>query len=277
MPKQKCLSQIILLVTIAIFFSGCAVKNALFDETGLSYKDYDLKIPTENKTTALFINENWRVGNWALDNISKKWKRKTGPEYKGYVFEDLNDDGNEQTIKNFYSDLELVNKKNDARIIVDTRPIPKSKADTNMEVFLSNFAENTSGSVSWLTSHGYTDASVRERTYATKIISSKTFEIKTHDAVVAIIEQADLNQLKLDPNHRSRMIAVLLVRIDDFKKVKEYRGRMSWYEVYPGILVIVLRTKPQYFDKLQNDFYYFVNGIKLNGTSTNVPRLSLGD
>jgi hypothetical protein len=230
-------------------------------------------VPVTNDP-ADFVNVDWRTENWEYDEIYKVWQKKLHEKYRGDVKADLDGDDEPETIKRYHYDLELSHLVTEANIQVDVTVLPQSKQRTRMDVFLANFIDNISGGRSWYEKYRYTGKTKVSRTYASKLIVSREFKIGENDAVLATIELADLNQLELDPDHRSGVITILLVRLNDYV----FRPRTAYLfqkQAFPAILTVMLYSRPEHHAELKPDFYALTKAIRLNGKSLDVPALEI--
>lgn len=264
------LKLFVFLPLISLMLSGCASSLFTLDNSGLVYKDYPLKVLTDSGQKVEFINSDWSLENW---KEASSWTRKTGKNFKSNVHVDLDEDGDAELVKTFYSDLELVNKVNNAQIFFDLTPISKNKESTEMDFFLDNFVENNASNTAWLKSDRFTGAAISEKSYATKIIGRETFSFQGHDGVIGIVERADLNQLKLDSEHRSEIMAVMFLRVDDIHL--EFTAKQNHPLKYPGIITALLVSKPKYFQEVKADFYSLIKQIEIDGEKLLVPGVKI--
>ena len=253
-----------------LLLAGCASSPLSLKNEGLIHNEYPLKVSTKTGEKVEFVSADWMINNWKYDSVRKAWHRKMGSPFEGKVSIDLDDDGVVEVVKDYYLDLELTNTRNNAKIYVDLMPIPRSKKNLEMDFFLDNFVETNSSNVAWLETTRFSHNEVAEKSYATKIVEQKTFSGNGYDGIVSIVERADLNQLKLDPKHRSDTIAILFLRLDDAHKQIVRNGKV---ERYPSVLTVFVVAKPKYFDGVKSDFYSLTKAIRLKGKQLNIPDL----
>lgn len=266
---MKIISYLLAAVSIS-FLVGCASSPFSLDRGGLKHDEFPLAVTRNENDKFGFISDEWKIKNWKFDSTRKAWFRKRGDQFQGKISIDLNDDGSAEVVKDYYSDLELVNRRNNAKIFLDLMPIPLNKKHVEMDFFLDNFVETNSSNVAWLETTRFSHNEVAEKSYATKIVDQKTFAGNGYDGIVSIVERADLNQLKLDPKHRSDTIAILFLRLDDAHKQIVRNGKV---ERYPSVLTVFVVAKPKYFDSVKSDFYSLTKAIRLKGKQLNIPDL----
>ena len=267
-----------IILASVLLISGCASSPFLLDQHGLKHKEYPLLVKTKNYEETGFINSNWMIKNWKYEPGFKVWSRKSGKQFEREISIDLDDDGYKEIVKHYYLDLELVNKKNDAKIYFDLMPIPKNKGTLDIGFFLDSYVERNSSNVSWFESDRFSLGSVSEKSYATHVLDKKTFSGDKYEGIVAVVERADLNQLKLNPDHRSDRILVMFIRSNDIHKetISKGNGKVKTKK-YPGIISTVLVTKPKYFDEMKADFYLLTESIVLNSDALTIPDLALSE
>lgn len=246
----------------ALTLVGCTASLATLNSDGLKYDNNSISVQYTDKVNSRFINDFWQVENWTFSTEFKKWNRKNGDKYKGIVKRDLDEDGTSEQVSSYYTELELRHVSNDAQIFVDLTILPKTKRNTHVEVFLSYFAENLSGQISWHREFNHERLLNEGRTYASKIITQRRAKIGGNDAIVATIELANLDQLKLDSSHRSMLVSVAMIKID---KVVDNTNGIS--KTRPAILSVVLQSRPDVHEECYQDYEYFLQQIKIDGAS----------
>ncbi|MBN2524747.1 MAG: hypothetical protein JXR76_00035 [Deltaproteobacteria bacterium] len=250
--------------------AGCTSSLVTLDSSGLKYTRNNINIDFTNAESSRFIGDNWEVDNWEYNNTSHKWKRKGGSKYKGTV-EYLDDDGDVINSEEYYTELTLRHRRNDSQIYVDLTIMQDSKSEIDVDVFLSNFVERLSGKTTWYKFSEYGHHFNDSRTYASKITRQQKIKIGSYDAILATIELANLEQLKLDENSRSEKVSVLLVKIPEFATDKvtspanPKAGIEIQYELKSAVLAVVLSARPVDHDSVYRDFVAFLEHINFNG------------
>jgi hypothetical protein len=247
-----------------IFNMGCnSASLAIIDTAGLRYENVPISIDFTNQEKQSFINDNWLVENW--QHGSGQWERKDGDEYRGVMLRDLDDDGNLEKEKVYFTELELRHQINDSKIYVDLAVLPNSKRNTKIDVFLSNFVEQLSGKTTWYKQSVYGKPENETRTYAAKIIEQQYLDKGNYSGILVTIELANLDQLKLDPNHRSEIVSVLLLRVDDYIGENvgyNDNGSYVFGDKRAAIFTTVLFSRPDDHLTSYKDFLSFIDSIK---------------
>jgi hypothetical protein len=260
-----------LVLVFSVFAMAGCMRFVKLDDKGLNYTNNDLKVAPSAKTPADFVGVDWQIGNWIYDGTYKVWQRKYIEKYKREVRLDLNGDGKSEFIKKYNKDFELVHAVTEAKMQIDVAVLPRCKARTAMDVFLANFVETISGGFSWYAKKRYSGNKAKSRVFAVKLIDAQEFKIGDNDAIIASVELADPAQLKLDPNQRTGVITLLLVRVNKFVFRSEDAFKTG-KNLYPAMLTVMLYAKPKYYDEMLPDFYTLIDSIKLNGEKLEVPK-----
>ncbi|MCP4195889.1 MAG: hypothetical protein GY762_01960 [Proteobacteria bacterium] len=242
------------------------------DNKGLNYTNNDLTVVPSAKTPVDFVSVDWQIDNWNYDETYKLWQRKYIEKYKREVRSDLNGDGKNEFIKKYNKDLELVHAVTEAKMQIDVTVLPRRNSSTAIDVFLGNFVETISGGFSWYAKKRYSGSKAKSRVFSVKLIDTQEFKIGDNDAIIASVELADPAQLKLDPNQRTGVITLLLVRVNKFVFRSEDAFKTG-KNLYPAILTVMLYARPKYHDEMLPDFYTLIDSIKLDGEKLVVPKL----
>jgi hypothetical protein len=261
MPKREDLMNDRWLgIALAISVLGCSEvpQNARLVETGLQNVKQGYGIDFEDRTDCRFL-ANYMIENYYGDCKEKKFFLRTGPAYEGKISVDWNNDGTEVRFPAYFYDLKLHHIQNAGEIWVLSREIPPHLANTLVDVFLDNYVENLSGLNVEVSRTPFNYVKITERKNATKIISKQSTKIGKYPGIIATIEIANLNQLRLDPNHRSGMMRVLIAKIDG--KIGGTDGIVDGHMVIMPperagkvLLVVGYYNTPQFFEQGLPDF-----------------------
>ena len=268
--RYSLLAKTILIMSV-FAMAGC-MRFVKLDDKGLNYTNNNLKVVPATKAPVDFVSLDWQIDNWLYDKTYKIWQRKYVEKYKREVNVDLNGDGKNEFIKKYNKDLELVHAVTEAKMQIDVAVLPRSKSNTAMDVFVTNFADTISGGFSWYAKTRYSGRKAKSRVFAVKLVDTQEFKIGDNDAIIASVELADPAQLKLDPDRRNRIVTLLLVRVNKFA----FRSEDSFKtgkNLYPALLTVMLYARPKYHSEMLPDFYTLIESIRLNGEKLVVPKL----
>lgn len=250
---------------------GCAGAVAELDANkGLVHQKCDLVIHFKDASDREFIDEHWAIDNWrkylkqTASSKTDAFARKDGRDYLGRIRIDMNNDGNAEVYPIYFSDLELTHKENNGYIWVNARELPEHLGSTKAEVFLRNYAESLSGTEFQPRNGAFSVSGGASRGFATKIIEEDKIEFGQWSGVIATIEVARLEQLRLDPEHRYGFVRVLFVVIDPFEKMFDEMAS-SLPRSGKGLLMVGYFNSPDYFRENLEDFYEFLGQFSVGG------------
>jgi hypothetical protein len=190
---------------------------------------------------------------------------------------DLREGGDNQThppVDQPAFDVLLKQRYTGAQLWMRTEILPQSYAQRTLESLVAPYAEQLSGTafvgVSISTGSrsffGSTSVAVSagvSRAYATKIVSSGPTKVGDRDAYEAVIELANLDQLRLDPASRSSILHVVFVNVDYRVFQSNLDGVVVWGR---AIVVLGYSAPPAAYDKSHDDFARFREAVLLGPT-----------
>jgi len=188
------------------------------DEKKKSLMGEDWKLETHRRVTAARSNAMGSAsepgssspdpGPGRTDSITKL-ERKTGYEFS-YELDFDDDDKTDANVKLPGPDLLLLNKRTSARLEVATVLLDERLAQKELRVLLNEIVESGNGTHSIFTGVKKGTAAVHKH-YAARLVESAEASLGGQSGLVATIEQANLDELELNPNalwRRSRLFLV---------------------------------------------------------------------
>jgi hypothetical protein len=206
--------SICLLIASLSLLVGCATGNGSFREDGFHHADYPYIIRYSSPATREFVSSEWRIDNYVLGDDGRPKSAKNVAPYYGTQSVDLDGDGKPEKDDVYFFDLKLDDKKTSATIWVQTIPLGPNEAERDLRVLMDEYVEGVSGTGFYAVGPIWPDdkREVRLKSYAAKVTESAPAKVSGLEAFQATIELANLDQMKLDPQSRSSIARVLLVR-----------------------------------------------------------------
>jgi hypothetical protein len=262
-----------LLFFFALFLSACAAPSQVrFETDGLHYRSGGLAVAFRDPARFAFVPGPWRLDNWVL-GYGNTISPRSGPRFEGDLLIDLDGDGRAETCKSFFADIELRNVETEGSIWVFMRELPGFRKQVSLDVLLEEYADGLTyqerertGSINF-----WTVTTATTRSYAARIVSREHVKLGPYDAVLATIETANLEQLKLDPRSRDGYLRLLIARIPAF-----WTGDYTCSAFFPhsgvGILRVGYFEGPAYFEKGLPAFDAFLTQFRANGKPIEIVR-----
>ncbi len=266
------LTSILCLFVVSCMSIEVAKSRVSFVESGLVHDNNAYEIKFSKASKLQFINSDWIIDNWYLEKGEAKTpQRRIGPKHKGVVYMDLSGNGVLSEEKTYFYDLELKNRKTSGSIWVNSFGLPSRMNKTLLDVFLQNYAESISGSDFWLSRGVIGKRPAQEtKTYATQVVEKRNISFGPYKALIATISIANIDQLRMDPNHRHGTIRIMIMRIRgpyEHKTKSVVQGvtihRKTKHE--NGFLVIGYFNSPAYYETNLQDYYRFLGQFRFNG------------
>lgn len=255
----------------ALFFAastaslgGCIPTTGTFAVDGFHDKVLPYKVHYWDAHAKQFLNDDWKVDNFVANDDGTLGDPKTTNDYRGPQKLDLAGDGTLEKVRVYYFDLKLDNKKTNAVIWVQTIPLGRDRAERNLKNLAEDYAEALSGSGFYAT---VTDPETREvrgrtKTFAARLLDGKDTKLGGFDAYDARLDLANVDQLRLDPNARTSMIRIVLVR------PPYLIGWGADHKPTPALIRIGYQASPGDFEAGLPDFERFLSLLELAPTQT---------
>jgi len=253
---------------------GPASRDEFFwNEHGYYNRISNYVVRYSNETEHLFVNDNWVVDDYeaTCDTFSGEGKcfyeRKKGKAYYGVTLVDRDEDGTPEIERDYFFDLKLRNKRHNGVIWVSSSELPRAHTETLLDVFLDNYVDSLSGTELQLAGDPFGYAQIKQRKFATRVGDRGPAKLGPHDAVIATVTIADLDQLKLDETHEYAKLRVLVARVPSksrrrvTKVVETMQGPVERSLVVDtsgkSLLVVGYFNTPAYFAEDLPDFEAF--------------------
>jgi hypothetical protein len=271
---------------------ACQPKRPAFASRGYLHERYALEVLAPSGDGAL-LPPSWRLDNYYIktpstpgagvsaeaepqasapaDSTSLKYLRpKTSDEYTTRYELDYDGDGEwDMTVKEPTFALRFLHSQHDGRIFVRTMPLSVDQGEKRLDVLLHRYVEHMAGAGYELVEMNEERTAVIEKRYAAVLVGERPIRLANQDAHLALIDVANLDQIKVDPTARKERVEILLAHTPF---VYETRRRSTATEPrtlvsFPVLLVIGYVNQPEYFAEGQKDFHDFANRLAIAGAS----------
>jgi hypothetical protein len=162
------------------------------------------------------LGGDWRLDNLTWDDTSSGWVQKPGGAYRATREQDKNGDGSisvdERNEEGIY-DLKYVNTHDGGVIWTKAHPMLLSRASLDLDVMLENYAELLSGEGTYWASSIFSTESLKTRKYVSFVVERTPIQVGPNLGVSAVIELAETERLRLDPNFRSSRLKIVLTKM----------------------------------------------------------------
>lgn len=210
-------------------------------------------------TNAGPLNEaEWTLDNYQVGPDGVPSSLKHGETAKVQI--DANDDGRYESTGSYPStDLRYVNLKDDGAIAVRTIPVSADLREKDLELLLRRWVDSMSGQDAmtlYIQSQQLRLGGAQ--THSSRIVSHAPGKLSGYEAHYARVEVANIEQMKLDPNHREALIDVVLARTD-------YVWSAAGGALFPVYFFATYRDHPDFFDRHAATFEAFLKQLSLAG------------
>lgn len=262
------------LFIFSIMFMGCIASIANIVDNGLVHKRHGYTVPFTDSAAQNFLGESWIVDNFKKPTRMGSWSRKQGDRYTTIICVDPDDDGTCSEAKVHSAALELMNKETGGWIWMDSTGLMEKHQNRKLDVILDEYVASLAGSQWWRSFGrvgfwGSTVSGSKGKEYSARITESERCTVGSYPAMIATVELARNEQLKLDSNARERIIRILIARTDGMVSRCDERDFCS---DEPGkvLLTVGYSENPRYFETNLQSYYKFLNTIRFdNGQPAN--------
>ena len=250
-----------------VLLVGCgAGKPPAFTPQGYQQPDHKYRISYVDANAQRVMSSNWRVDNYFRD-LDNELVPKEDDIYETEFEFDLDDDGKpDKTEELAVYDLRFVHLRTAG--VVWIRSIPVSQYDGNkaLDVFLQNYLDSVAGAGFEVARFGKI-TQLTEKRYAPHLVSSAPATVAGKEALVSVVEIANVDELQISPAARRKRIKIVLIRPGFSYPVTFYLGMGASTVNFPVILVAVYANQPDYFEQNLPDFDSFLGRVEIGGVS----------
>jgi hypothetical protein len=213
-----------LAVCLALIYTaaGCvatASSGGAFKDSGYQQAVYGYAVAYRDPANKTLVGSEWQIDNYRYDSAFKAYTEKVGDEYVAVRAEDINGDGtvadSERKLETIF-DLRFINKANGGVIWVKAHPFLPEQAERSLEVLLDGYADSLSGTGRYAQGSFFSLEHSKERNYTTFLTDRNLVQLGGKPALSGSIELAEVDRLRNDPNHRSGMLRLVMVKIRCF-------------------------------------------------------------
>jgi hypothetical protein len=209
-------SKLAVLLGLCSLAGACATGKTAFGPTGYEQLDFHYQIAYTQPTNQRVLRGEWRLDNLTYDDRANEFVHKKGPDYRWTREEDTDGDGtisrNERYEEGIY-DLKYVNARDRGVIWTKAHPLLLNRAGQDLDVILESYADQLSGEGLYAAGTVFSAETVKARKYVSFLVERAPIQIGPNLGVSAIIELAESERLRLDPNHRSTRLKIVLTKM----------------------------------------------------------------
>ncbi|MEZ4376044.1 MAG: hypothetical protein R3B07_34885 [Polyangiaceae bacterium] len=258
-----------LIALLALGGTACVSrhKQPLFDAQGYRNKLYHYQV--RNLGVGALMSNDWLLDNYFADRrLVGRIKPKPGADYRVTFHLDTNGDGlpDKRREEQRY-DLRFIHRSNAGVIWLRTLPIATSLAQTEPRVLMQEFVDGMAGTAYTSVGLGKTSVLVEGERLAARMIDAQPNRVGGAEAFEAIVEIANVDQLKLDPNARRKLAKLVIIRTNF--QYGDKRGK------WPVLMTAGYANFPEDFGKSLPDFDSLLSRIELGGLAQYTPRAHL--
>jgi len=204
---------------VASLTVGCAETGSTWNAAGYQQSVFGYAVAYRDAKARAMAGPDWQVDNYRLDSTTNQWEEKTGADYMAYREQDLNQDGTISTgerVEEAIFDLRLTNKRNNGVLWSKAHPLLFEQSDRDLDVILDNYVDALAGNGLYARGSLFGVERTKARNFTTFLVSKTIGRIGGRDALLGTIEIAEVDRLKQDPNHRTGVVRLALVKIRCF-------------------------------------------------------------
>lgn len=160
-------------------------------------------------------------------------------------------------------DLVFVNKRTNARLEVATILLDTLLEQKELRLLLDDVVQGGNGTRSLFVGFGRAATGVQKR-FGSRLVDSQLAKLDGKAGLVATIEYANLDQLELDPEARSRRTRLFLMRAP-FDYYTTRGGSDARYHRYRVLMLVEYSNTPEDFDEQYPEFLRLMSKLHLLG------------
>ena len=251
-------------IVFGFYGLACApsARGALGPE-GFSHNDYAYRVVAQKDGS--FLPESWKLDNYY--GGSGALKPKAGKEW--IVEYSLDSDGDEEAdfkVEELIYDLRFEHLEHDGVIFLRTIPISADMKQKKLSVLMERYVEGIAGAGYEVVTLNSQSQLLVEKRYAAAIVAKSPTKLAGRDAYVALLDVANVDQLKIDPNARKERVELVLLHTD-FGYITTSNNQTVKSATFPVIMFAGYANKPEEFEAGQKDFHDFLGRIEIDKRS----------
>jgi hypothetical protein len=210
-----------------VLLSNCA-KTATIGPTGFDQPNFQYRLNYQDAARGVFFGPDWQLDNYFLEG--GRLKAKKGPEY--VAMREIDEDGDGtvsqwEKKEEFIYDLRFVNVHDDGILWIKAHPLSQQSVQKDLDVLLNNYADGLSGTGLYAQSNLFSVERVKARQFTSFVVSKQPVTVGNNTGLVGVIELAETERLRLDPQYRSAKIKIAIARFAYYEPIGRY-GSGPW-------------------------------------------------
>lgn len=249
-----------------VFLSTACVSTGKLDSQGFTHDKLGYSLSFEKPNEKVFIPSSWTLETNSQGQSSPKDNSTRRLEVKSYS-------GHQDTI--MVQDLDLVFKHRETNgvIAVQSAPLGEKAAYKKLPILAKDHVELMSG----LYYASLTEDRTRighGKNLVTNIVEGRSGSMGTAETYEAVVDVANAEQLKLNPEHRLMRYKMVMIRPKAPEGWKDLRGVYGKKvppedryieETYPALIVLTYAMDHAFYQDYLPDFEALVRRFKLRG------------
>jgi hypothetical protein len=210
-------------VTLSVTLcSGCSPGRGSLAPEGYHQTLYGYEVRSESGSVL--------GSDWLLDSHQDDGREKSEGIYKTSYEIDWQDTGRYSPEEQLTYDLRFRHRATNAVVWLTTFPVSTTLAETKLNVQMHDLVDRMAGG-RFEIAELKPESVVREARFATKIVAEGPATLAGKEAKVATIDIANLDQLKLDVNHRQERVRIVLARTPFKHHVAAHKRELPVYMI----------------------------------------------
>jgi hypothetical protein len=248
---------------------GPSVRGAISAD-GFRHNDYACRVlPMKD---GRLMGEAWKLDNFyeddEFDADSGQTKKVTKPkDGKNYVVEyQLDHDGDGEVdaeVEELVYDLRFEHREHDGVVFLRTIPLSTDMKHKKLSVLMDRYVEQIAGAGYEVVSLNSKVNFLVEKRYAAALVSKSATKVAGRDAYIAILDVANIDQLKIDPKARKERVELVLLHTD-FVYRKESGTPGAPVSEFPVLMFAGYANTPDEFAIGESEFHDFLNRIEID-------------
>jgi len=237
---------------------------------GFHHNDYGYRVSAVHGGG--LMAEPWKLDNFYEDTefdansgvTQNVVKPKDGKDY--VVVYDLDHDGDGETddsVKELVYDLRFKHLVHDGVVFLRTIPMSTDLKQKKLSVLMDRYVEQIAGAGYEVVSLNSQVNFLIEKRYAAAVVSKGATKLAGRDAYIAVLDVANVDQLKIDPKARKERVELVILHTDFVYKHQSINDKAKPTE-YPVLMFIGYANTPDEFAAGEGDFHDFLARIEID-------------